>query len=49
VIAIWPLTIPSASAMSPCMIDSHQPARHESSKVKSPCNVRKIASQLTDE
>ena len=35
--------------MPPNTIDRHQPGIHESSKVKSPCHIPKVASQLTDE
>jgi len=35
--------------VSPYTIDRHQPARHESSKVKSPCHIPTFPSQLTAE
>jgi len=39
-----PLNVASASGMPPYMIDRHQPALHESSKVKSPCHIPTVAS-----
>ena len=44
-----PLNEASASRISPYTIDRHQPAHHESSKVKSPCLIPTFASQQTDE
>ena len=48
-ITSWPLNVASASGVPPYMIDHHQPARQESSNVKSPCHISTFASQLSDE
>jgi len=48
-ITCWPLNVASASGVPPYMIDRHQPALHESSKVKSHCHIPTVASELTDE
>ena len=48
-ITSWPLNVVSASSAPPYMIDCHQPALHESSKVNSPCHIPTVASKLTDE
>jgi len=45
----WPLNVASASGVPPCTIYRHQPALHESPKIKSPCYIPTVASQLTDE
>jgi len=45
----WPLNVASASSVPPYMINLHQPALHESSRVKSPCHIPTVASQLADE
>jgi len=43
------LNVASASSVPPYMIDLHQPALNESSKVKSPCHIPMVASLPTDE
>ena len=48
-ITSWPLNVASASGVPSYTIDCHQPARQESSKIKSPCHIPIFASQLTDE
>jgi len=44
-----PLNVAPASGVPPCTIDRHQPALHESTKVKSCCHIPTVASCLTDE
>ena len=44
-----PQNVGSASGVLPYTIDRHQPARHDSSTVKSPCHIPMFLSQLTDE
>jgi len=39
-----PVNVASASRLPPDTIDRHQPALHESSKVKSPCHIPTVAS-----
>jgi len=39
-----PLNVASASGVPPYTIDCHQPALHESSKVRSPCHIPTVAS-----
>jgi len=46
-ITSWPLNVVSASGEPPYTIHCHQPARLESSKEKSPCDIPTFASQLT--
>jgi len=48
-ITSWPMNVASASSVPPHTIDCHQPACHESSKVKLTCHIPTFASQLTDE
>ena len=48
-ITSWPLNVASASSEPPYIIDCHHLARHESSKVKSPCHIPTFVSPLTDE
>jgi len=48
-ITSWPLKVASASGIPPYTSDRHQPALHESSKVKSPCHIPTVVSWLTDE
>jgi len=43
------MNVASASGVPPYMIDRHQPARHVSTKAKSPCHIPTFANQLTDE
>jgi len=38
-ITSWPLNVSSAPSVPPYMINSHQAALHERSKVKSPCHI----------
>ena len=45
----WPLNVASASGVPPYIIDRHQLARNESSKIKSPCHIPTFSSQLIDE
>jgi len=44
IITSWPLNIAWASGVPPYTIDCHQPALHESSKVKLPCHIPTVAS-----
>jgi len=44
IITSWPRHVASASGVPPYTIDRHQPALHESSKVKSPCHIPTVAS-----
>jgi len=48
IIMSWPLNVGSASGIPPYTINCHQPARRESSNIKSPCHNPTVASQLTD-
>ena len=48
-ITSWPLNAASASSMPPHMIDRHQRALQESSKVKSPHHTTKVVTKLTHE
>jgi len=43
-ITIWPLNVASASGVPPYTIDCHQPALHESLKVRSHCHIPTVAS-----
>jgi len=40
----WALNVAAASGVPPYTIDRHQPALHESSKVKSPCHIPTVVS-----
>jgi hypothetical protein len=44
-----PQNVASASGVPSYTIDRHQPALHDSSKLKSPCHICKVISYLTDE
>ena len=48
-ITSWPLNVASTSVVPPYTIVRHQPALHESWKVKSPCHIPMVTSYLTDE
>jgi len=43
-ITCWPLNVASASGVPPYTIDRHQPALHESLKVKAHCHIPTVAS-----
>jgi len=47
-ITSWPLKVASASGVPPYKIDRHQPALHESSKVKSRHHILTVVSYLND-
>jgi len=48
-ITSWPLNVASASGVPPYTIDPHQPALHESWKVRSHSHIPMVASWLTYE
>jgi len=47
-ITYWRLNVPSVCGVLPYMIDRHQLALHEGSKIKSPYHIPKVASKLTN-
>jgi len=48
-IMYWPLYFASAPSLPPYMIDCHQPALHESWRVKLPCYIPSVTSWVSDQ